>query len=147
MTRDIVRNLTITIPAKLENVALVGLSVRAISGFELFIQDDAVLIELAVCEALNNAIIHSLKERDDESIELAISVWPGRIVFTIRDRGTRIEDGLNVDPERSREPLATSGRGMAIIHGIMSSVRYERLGEHNVLTLEKYAAGDCPNIP
>jgi serine/threonine-protein kinase RsbW len=147
MTREKVRNLTIAIPAKLENVALVGLSVRAISGFELFIQDDAILIELAVCEALNNSIIHSLKERGEESIELAISVWPGRIAFTIRDRGTHIEDGLSVDPKRSREPLATSGRGMAIIHGIMNSVRYERLGDYNVLTMEKNASGDCPNIP
>ncbi|MBI4805012.1 MAG: ATP-binding protein [Desulfovibrio sp.] len=147
MTADIARTLTITIPAQLKHVALVGLSVRAISGFELFIQDDAVLIELAVCEALNNAIIHSLKEREGESIELGISLRPGRIGFTIRDRGTHIEDGLNVDQERSREPLATSGRGMAIIHDIMDSVRYERHGEYNVLSMEKQSDNACPNIP
>jgi serine/threonine-protein kinase RsbW len=105
------------------------------------------LIELAVCEALNNAIIHSLKEREGESIELGISLRPGRIGFTIRDRGTHIEDGLNVDQERSREPLATSGRGMAIIHDIMDSVRYERHGEYNVLSMEKQSDNACPNIP
>jgi serine/threonine-protein kinase RsbW len=139
--------MTITIPAKLENVALAGISVRAISVFELFILDHAVMIELAVCEALNNAIIHSLKEREGESIELAISVQTDRIVFTVRDGGEHIPDGLLVKSRRSRKPLATSRRGMAIMHDVMDRVRYERQGDRNVLTMEKHAGSACPNIP
>jgi len=147
MTPATARIVSITIPASLKHVALVGLSVRAISGFELFIQDDAVLIELAVCEALNNAIIHSLNELEGDSIDLGIVVWPDRIAFTMRYRGPRIEDGLDGDQKRNREPLATSGRGMSIIQDVMDRVQYERQGEYNVISMEKTTANACPNIP
>lgn len=134
------RRMTITIQANLDDVALVGLSVRAISAFELFSQEEAILIELAVCEALNNAIIHGLPDRPDDSVQLEIVQTPDRLVFRISDRGPGIPEGIERFGQEHGSPLDTSGRGLAIMREVMDSVTYERRGERNILQLEKRTA-------
>ena len=140
MTPGCERRMTITIRAKLEDVALAGLSVRAVSEFELFSQEDAILIELAVCEALNNAIIHALSDRPDEFIHLEIAHASDGIVFCISNCGVGIPGGLDGVAKAQKPSLASSGRGIAIMREIMDNVTYERRGECSFLTLEKRAA-------
>jgi serine/threonine-protein kinase RsbW len=131
--------MTITIRARLEDVALAGLSVRAVSEFELFSQEDAILIELAVCEALNNVIIHALPNRPDESVQLEISHTSDRIVFCINDWGLGIPGGLDGIDKEQTNPLASGGRGITLMREIMDSVIYKRCGARSVLKLEKKA--------
>lgn len=137
MNAGIERRMTITIRARLEDVALAGLSIRAVSEFELFSQDDAMLIELAVCEALNNAIVHALPDRSDESVQLEIMHASDRVVFWVRDHGPGIPGGLDGTTKTRTTTLAPDGRGIAIMREIMDSVIYERRGNCSVLKLEK----------
>ncbi|WP_158306960.1 ATP-binding protein [Solidesulfovibrio fructosivorans] len=132
--------MTITIRANLDDVALAGLSVRAVSEFELFSQEDAILIELAVCEALNNAIIHGLPDRPDEFVQLEIAHASDRIVFSISDCGPGMPEGIERIGYEQRISLASRGRGIAIMRDVMDSVTYERRDGRSVLKLVKRTA-------
>jgi len=140
MTSRLERRMTITIRANLENVALVGLSVRAVSEFELFSKGDAILIELAVCEALNNAIIHGLPNRPDESVQLEIVQASDRIVFFISDCGPGMPEGFEEVGKEQTNSLAPGGRGIAIMREVMDRVTYERREGRSILKLEKRSA-------
>lgn len=140
MTSGLERRMTITIRANLADVALVGLSVRAISEFELFSQEDAILIELAVCEALNNAIIHGLPDKPDEFVKLEIAHASDRIVFRISDCGPGLPEGIEKIGHPQGRSLASGGRGIAIMREVMDSVTYERSEGRSILKLEKMTA-------
>jgi len=140
MNAGIERRMTITIRARLEDVALAGLSIRAVSAFELFSQDDAMLIELAVCEALNNAIIHGLTDKPDESVKLEIAHASDRIVFRISDCGPGIPEGIDNIGHVQEKSMASGGRGIAIMREVMDSVTYERSKGRSILKLEKMTA-------
>jgi len=137
MTSRLERRMTITIRANLEDVALVGLSVRAVSEFELFSKEDAILIELAVCEALNNAIIHGLPDKPDESVKLEIAHASDRIVFRISDSGPGMPEGIDKIGHVQEKSMASGGRGIAIMREVMDRVTYERSEGRSILKLEK----------
>lgn len=133
------RTITIALEASLDNVALAGIAVRAISASEMCSQDEAGLIELAVCEAINNAIIHALKKNKGEVVEMEISLLSDRIAFKLCDCGEEMPGDISNLGRQTADPLATSGRGVAIMREIMDTVRYERIGGRNILILEKLA--------
>lgn len=133
------RVMTITLEANLENVALAGIAARAICASEICSPDEAALIELAVCEALNNAIIHALKKQRGELVEMEISVSSDRIAFRLCDCGEEMPGDISTLSRQPEDPLATGGRGIAIMREIMDTISYERTGGRNILTMEKMA--------
>ena len=132
------RDLVIT--SELANVRLVGTSVRTLCG-ELGIgATEAVEIELAVVEAVNNAIQHAYSMCAGHEVAFSIEVGDGCVVARVRDSGRPMPPGLldAVPDEPSLDPEATGGLGLVIMKQTMDSVRYESAGGQNVLTMLRF---------
>ncbi len=131
-----------TIDSDLNNVALVGVAVHAICGELAREEDLCCQIELALVEAVNNAVIHAYEKKTGGKISVTMEILPENLVFQVRDNGKGIPPNcLNPlcpepDPENRRN-LQTGGRGLFIISEIMDEVFYRETEEGNLLTLTK----------
>ena len=88
--------------------------------------------ELALVEACNNLVMHN---PDSEApISLRAKANPWQVTIEIRD-GTA---GFDWPREpRMPPPEAENGRGIVLIHSLMSAVDYRRLGARNELVLRR----------
>jgi serine/threonine-protein kinase RsbW len=99
-------------------------------------KDEAQLeLDLALQEALANALIHGCKKDASKQIHCRVSMENGAVVITIADPGP------GFDPEAVPDPLSEvgqgrfSGRGVHFIRSVMDEVSYARNGAE--LTMRK----------
>jgi serine/threonine-protein kinase RsbW len=88
-------------------------------------EQDIMAVELALQEAVANAIRHGC--RDDRTKQLECSVVcdvEGEIVITVRDPGTGFDPGQIPNPLDPANVLKPSGRGIFLINGLMDDVRF-----------------------
>jgi len=96
-------------------------------------------INLVFDELLNNIITYAYTDDHEHAIEIVISLVNGRLVTSISDDGRAFnpfeseapDTGLSVD----ERPIG--GLGVHLVRGVMDTVKYERHGKRNVVTLEK----------
>ncbi len=143
---DEIRRLTLSIENDIRNVSLVGVSVGAIcktlSGMKKSV---AWQLELAVVEAVNNAVMHAHVDYGSEKnrIEVVVEIDKNAVTFAVYDWGSprgflsQPPDLHEFDPS---DPMTVPecGRGLFIIHGIMDAVRLTRRDNRNILTMTKY---------
>jgi anti-sigma regulatory factor (Ser/Thr protein kinase) len=86
-------------------------------------------------EAFNNAVIHAYKDLDPGDVEVDMEVYSDLLRVKISDRGRTFV--LDRVPEPDLDSLPEGGLGLFIIRNFMDRVHYERVGETNVLTMEK----------
>ncbi|HRC84690.1 MAG TPA: ATP-binding protein, partial [Thermoanaerobaculia bacterium] len=103
-----------------------------------FDSDTAHWIEVAVREAVANAIKHGNRLDVEKKVEIAVSVDQGNLTIEVRDQGQGfelVELGDPLDPTNLMKP---SGRGILYMRRFMDQVDYRR-GEPQgtVLTLRK----------
>ena len=108
------------------------LEITTAAGFK----DEAQLeLDLALQEALANALIHGCKKDASKQIHCRVAMENGSVVITIADPGP------GFDPEAVPDPLSEvgqgrfSGRGVHFIRSVMDEVSYARNGAE--LTMRK----------
>lgn len=84
---------------------------------------------LALIEAVDNAIFHAHRRRASLPIRLAVVVGKGRVVLDVVDCGCGIGRHLRPRPDAP----VTHGRGMFLIHRLMSKVESRIRGGRHVL--------------
>ena len=88
--------------------------------------------ELALVEACNNLINHNESIRDPISLHAQVTLRD--LTITIRDTTAGFEwPATPTLPEASEE----QGRGVYLIHVLMTQVEYKRNGSHNELRLRR----------
>ena len=121
---------------------LVRLSAAALQGIlhELECEpEQAVMIELCVVEAINNAIEHAYARDPRGRVEIQLDLEADMLEITVSDTGrampkAAIATASTGNGETPGE-LPESGYGLGIIANIMSNVAYRRVGNRNVLTM------------
>jgi serine/threonine-protein kinase RsbW len=124
------------LPATLAAVEMLGAELRRLctaAGVEDALTAD---IELAMAEAANNIVIHSLKHATDATFEASIEISPQRVAVELADRGPSF-DPAALDRPLPDDDLATGGRGMAIIAALADEVSFRRDGDVNRFRLSK----------
>ncbi|MCA1632579.1 MAG: ATP-binding protein [Acidobacteria bacterium] len=88
--------------------------------------DDALFgVEMAVREAVTNAVLHGNREDEGKPVELGLTSSGSELVITIRDRGEGFDPGAVDDPTAEQNLLKTSGRGILFMRNFMDEVRWE----------------------
>lgn len=137
-----VAELRLQIDSTFEGVPVVGAGIRDLCARECLTPVEASMIELAVVEAVNNAIEHGYQEQPGGRIEIHVVVTASQIDAVITDAGPpidpetfaeRYEDPRSVD----RSALAEGGRGLTIMRGVFDELRYARRGDRNAVTMRK----------
>jgi len=116
---------TMTIPADPAAIPAVTDGVTQVLQEKKWAEDDVMAVELALQEAVANAIRHGC--RGDKSKQLQCSVTcdeGGEVVITVRDPGTGFDPTAVADPLDPANMLKPSGRGIFLINGLMDEVQY-----------------------
>jgi serine/threonine-protein kinase RsbW len=101
---------------------------------------DLFHIQLAVEEAIVNAITHGNKQADNKLVEVEFRVDPQTTFLRIKDQGTGFNPAAVPDPRDDDHLECTNGRGVLLIREFMSEVHYNARG--NEVTMIKHRSKD-----
>ncbi|MBO5920464.1 MAG: ATP-binding protein [Bacteroidales bacterium] len=96
-------------------------------------------LNLVLEEAVVNVINYAYPKEEHQKIYLSVSMREGSIVVVLTDTGKEFDPTMvpEADITLSAEDRPIGGLGIFLIRQIMNEVRYERIEDRNVLTMEK----------
>lgn len=120
---------SICIDSELAQVERVDDAVRALArelGFDAATAED---VELAIHEAVVNAVVHGNRGRRELPVEVTLGGEGhgdgSALVATVRDRGEGFDLASLPDPLEERWRLASSGRGILLMRALMDTVEHQ----------------------
>ena len=142
--------LVVTLEANLETTELkfpsrieaVGEAAAAVSEFmnRLGIAEDVAFgVDMAVREAVTNAVVHGNKLDEAKVVELKLRNTPAVFEITVHDQGKGFNPSNVPDPTRDENLLRTSGRGIFFMRNFMDEVDWapDPKGGTNVRMIKK----------
>ena len=102
-------------------------------------------INLALEEALTNAIRHGNRLDPKKKVHVEAKVTPKRAEFVIEDEGPGFDRGRIPDPTAEENLEKCSGRGILLIEAYMNSVTWDRGGRR--VRMVKMNEADSPAKP
>jgi len=86
-------------------------------------------IEMALREALANAIVHGNRQDSRKSVYVACRcTTDGEVSITVQDEGPGFDADSIADPTTPENRLLTQGRGIYLMRTLMDEVRFEQRG-------------------
>jgi serine/threonine-protein kinase RsbW len=86
-------------------------------------------IEVALTEALANAVIHGNHENPEKNVDVICRCsLDGEVLIIVRDQGTGFESSAVPDPTEPERLFLTSGRGLHLMRALMDEVSFEENG-------------------
>jgi serine/threonine-protein kinase RsbW len=83
-------------------------------------------IEMALLEALTNAVIHGNGENSSKAIYVTCRCYlDGEVVITVRDEGRGFDSSAVPDPTFKENLLLTHGRGIYLMKTLMDEVSFQ----------------------
>jgi serine/threonine-protein kinase RsbW len=120
----VTETIELSIDSKLEFVDMVGAVTRDITSKIGFGEDDASWIELAVHEAVINAIAHGNKHSAEKKVDVRFEVEEDALTVFIRDYGEGFDPSKLPDPTDESNLLNPSGRGIFYMRTFMDEVEH-----------------------
>ena len=102
-------------------------------------------VEIALREALANAIIHGNHENPRTHVYVRFRCEPDEVSFAVKDEGRGFDLNKIADPTAPENTGAVHGRGIYLMKALLDEVRFEEGGV--VLHLRKGARKSAPNMP
>ena len=87
-------------------------------------EDAAFGINMAVREAITNAMVHGNKEDETKSVEVIFNCIGNAIEIEVRDQGEGFDPTTVPDPTDPVNILKTSGRGIFLMRSFMDEVEW-----------------------
>jgi serine/threonine-protein kinase RsbW len=91
-----------------------------------FSNDELFGLELAVREAVANAIIHGNKQDETKTVEVTFMVSPTALIVSIRDEGEGFDPLTVPDPTDPKNLMRASGRGILFMRTFMDHVEWTK---------------------
>ena len=87
--------------------------------------DDAAYgVDMAVREAVTNAVLHGNRQDEAKLVEVRFKSSPSMIEITVRDQGTGFDLARVPDPTDPQNLLKTNGRGILFMRTFMDEVEW-----------------------
>jgi len=81
-------------------------------------------IDMAVREAVTNAMVHGNQEDETKSVEVILNCLGNALEIEIRDQGDGFDPADVPDPTEPANILKTSGRGIFLMRSFMDEVEW-----------------------
>jgi serine/threonine-protein kinase RsbW len=92
---------------------------------ELGVSEDATFgIDMAVREAVTNAVLHGNQQDQSKFVELQLKTTPNTIEILVHDEGAGFKPEDVPDPTAAENILKTSGRGIFFMRNFMDQVEW-----------------------
>ena len=93
------------------------------------VSGDEFAVELALLEALANAVEHGCRHDPCKTVQLCVACDPDRgVLIVVRDPGGGFDPASLPDVTTGERLYATGGRGIFLINRLMDEVSYEEGG-------------------
>ena len=121
--------LNLVIPADMASMVKVSDGVNQLLENKGWPQEEVTKVELALQEALSNAIRHGCKGDATKKVQCCVTFdEAGDIVIVVRDPGAGFDVKAVPDPLEGANLLKPSGRGVFLINQMMDTVEYAEQG-------------------
>ena len=109
-------------PSRIETVAAAAAAVAEFVG-RFGVSDDAAYgIDMAVREAVTNAVLHGNRQDENKTVEIVLKSSPDAVEISVHDQGPGFNPEDVPDPTASENILKTSGRGIFFMRTFMDEV-------------------------
>lgn len=116
----------ITLPSRIESIAEAAATTAEVAGRAGFPEEALFGIDMAVREAVTNAVIHGNRQDESLLVELGFANQRTALVITVRDQGAGFDPAAVPDPTVAQNLLKASGRGILFMRSFMDEVTWER---------------------
>jgi serine/threonine-protein kinase RsbW len=89
-------------------------------------EDAAFGVDMAVREAVTNAVLHGNRQDEAKAVEVEFKRLPSEIEITVRDQGEGFDPGSVPDPTDPQNIMKTSGRGILFMRTFMDEIQWSR---------------------
>ena len=116
-------------PSKIQAISpLVDRLMRLIEGAQC-VPEEEFDVELALREALENAVVHGNQEDPDTQVHVRCRCQPGKeISIVVTDQGKGFDFEKTVGNGLTTDPGSEHGRGIQLMKAYMDDVHFERGG-------------------
>ena len=109
-------------PSRIETVAAAAAAVAEFVGRSGVSDDAAFGIDMAVREAVTNAVLHGNRQDKNKTVELVLKSSPDAVEISVHDQGPGFNPEDVPDPTANENILKTSGRGIFFMRTFMDEV-------------------------
>jgi serine/threonine-protein kinase RsbW len=110
------------LPSRIEAVAEAAAAVAGIVSRSGIDENAAFGIDMAVREAVTNAVLHGNQRDESKFVEVAVKSSPAALEITVHDQGLGFNPEVVPDPTKDENILKTSGRGIFFMRNFMDEV-------------------------
>ena len=116
---------TMTIPANPAAIPVLADAVNHVLEEKKWPHDDVVAVELALNEAVANAIRHGCGGNPAQELQCSVTCdESGEVVIVVRDPGAGFDPATVASPLEAANLFKPSGRGIFLINALMDDVRF-----------------------
>ncbi len=109
-------------PSRIEAVDEVAAALAGVVSRSGIDENAAFGIDMAVREAVTNAVLHGNKEDETKFVEVIVKSSPSELEIRVHDEGFGFNPELIQDPTKEENLLKTSGRGIFFMRNFMDEV-------------------------
>ena len=111
-------------PSRIETVAAAAAAVAEFISRSGISDDAAFGIDMAVREAVTNAVLHGNRQDDKKTVDIVLKSSPDAVEISVHDQGPGFNPEDVPDPTAKENILKTSGRGIFFMRSFMDEVNW-----------------------
>ena len=111
-------------PSRIDTVATAAAAVAEFLSREGISDDAAFGIDMAVREAVTNAVLHGNNEDENKTVAVTIKSSPDAVEISVHDQGPGFNPEEVPDPTADENILKASGRGIFFMRSFMDEVNW-----------------------
>ena len=114
----------LSLPSRIETVATAAAAVADFVTRSGVSEDAAFGIDMAVREAVTNAVVHGNSEDEQKVVDIVLKSSPEAVEISVHDQGAGFNPNEVPDPTAEENLLKTSGRGIFFMRSFMDEVHW-----------------------
>jgi len=112
----------LSLPSRIDTVATAAAAVAEFVSRSGITQDAAFGIDMAVREAVTNAVVHGNRQDENKTVEVTLKSSPDAVEISVHDQGAGFNPEAVPDPTAEENILKASGRGIFFMRSFMDEV-------------------------
>jgi serine/threonine-protein kinase RsbW len=112
----------LSLPSRIETVAAAAAAVAEFIGRSGVSEDAAFGIDMAVREAVTNAVLHGNRQDETKTVDIVLKSSPDAVEISVHDQGPGFNPEEVPDPTANENILKASGRGIFFMRTFMDEV-------------------------
>jgi serine/threonine-protein kinase RsbW len=112
----------LSLPSRIDTVAKAAAAVAEFLSRSGISDDAAFGIDMAVREAVTNAVIHGNRQDENKTVDVILKSSPDAVEISVHDQGPGFNPEDVPDPTAAENILKASGRGIFFMRTFMDEV-------------------------